>query len=331
MEKLGRIAIIGGGSWATALAKMVLAKQDQINWCMHRQDRIDEFIAKGHNPAYLTDVLFDIDRINFTSDINEAVKSAKTIIFATPSPYLSDTLDKLTIGLEDKLIVTGIKGIMPGKNLIISDYFVETYGLRPEQIAVIAGPCHAEEVAKEQLSYLTISCVDLNMVESFSDLFSSDYVKVTKSNDVSGVEYGSVLKNVFAIASGIYNGLAYGDNFQAVLLSNSIQEMDRFLSKANPLNRNICESVYLGDLLVTGYSQYSRNRTFGFAIGEGHSIKTIQDEMGMVAEGYYGTKCMYEINKRFKVDLPIVDAVYNVLYNELDPKQVMKQLTNKLK
>lgn len=331
MEKLGRIAIIGGGSWATAIAKMVLAKQDQINWYMHRQDRIDEFIAKGHNPAYLTNVSFDTARINFSADINETIKSAKTIIFATPSPYLSEALAQLTVDLKDKLIVTGIKGIIPGKNLIISDFFAETYGLKPEQISVIAGPCHAEEVAKEQLSYLTISCVDINMVESFADLFSSHFVKVTKSNDVSGVEYGSVLKNVFAIAAGIYNGLEYGDNFQAVLLSNSIQEMDKFLSKANPLNRNICESVYLGDLLVTGYSRYSRNRTFGYAIGAGQSIDDIQDEMGMVAEGYYGTKCIYEINKKFNVDLPIVNAVYDVLYNKLDPKQVMKQLTNKLK
>lgn len=331
MEKLGRIAIIGGGSWATAIAKMVLTKKDQINWYLHRQDRIDDFIAEGHNPAYLTNVSFDTSRIHFSMDINETIKSAKTVIFATPSPYLNDALEGLTESLENKLIVTAIKGIIPGKNLIISDFFAEHFGLNPDHIAVIAGPCHAEEVAKEQLSYLTIACMDHNMVESFSDLFSSDHVKVTTSNDVSGVEYGAVLKNVYAIAAGIYNGLEYGDNFQAVLLSNSVQEMDKFLSYVHPLNRNICESVYLGDLLVTGFSRYSRNRTFGYAIGQGSSIENIQNEMGMVAEGYYGTKCIYEINKKYKVDLPIVSAVYDVLYNHADPKKVMKLLTNKLK
>ena len=331
MEKLGRIAIIGGGSWATAIAKMVLTKQDQINWYLHRQDRVDEFRSKAHNPAYLTNVSFDVNRINFTNNINEAINSADTIIFATPSPYLKEELSKLTISLKDKLIVTAIKGIIPGNNLIISDFFIQVYGVPAENIAVIGGPCHAEEVAKHKLSYLTISCTDLAKTKSFSELLSSDYVKVTTSNDVTGVEYGSVLKNVYAIAAGIYNGLNYGDNFQAVLLSNSIQEMDKFLSSVHPLNRNICESVYLGDLLVTGYSKYSRNRTFGYSIGQGHSVQDIQDKMGMVAEGYYGTKCIYEINKIHAIDIPIAQAVYQVLYEQADPTIVMKQLTNKLK
>ena len=331
MEKLGRIAIIGGGSWATAIAKMVLTKNNQIGWYMHRQDRIDSFKATGHNPAYLTNVSFDVNNINFSCDINECIKQADTLIFVIPSPYLKKELRALTVSLKDKLIVTAIKGIIPGENLIVSDFFIHKHKVNPTDIAVIAGPCHAEEVAKDQLSYLTVSCPDLTKADSFSNLLTSDYVKVTTSKDVSGVEYGSVLKNIYAIAAGIYHGLAYGDNFQAVLLANSIQEMNKFLNKVYPLNRNICESVYLGDLLVTGYSKYSRNRTFGYSIGQGHSVEGAQSEMGMVAEGYYGTKCIYEINKKHNVDMPILDAVFAVLYNNANAQQVMKQLTNKLK
>ena len=331
MEKLGRIAIIGGGSWATAIAKMVLTQKEQISWYMHRQDRIDSFKAKGHNPAYLTNVKFDVNKIKFSINIDECIQNADTIIFVTPSPYLKAELSNLTVSLKNKLIVTAIKGIIPGENLIVSDFFTHKYGVEADRIAVIAGPCHAEEVAKHQLSYLTISCTDLSKAKSISSLLTSEYVRVTISKDVAGVEYGSVLKNVYAICSGIYQGLAYGDNFQAVLLSNCIQEMNHFLNKVHPLNRSICESVYLGDLLVTGYSKYSRNRTFGFSIGRGHSVESAQAEMGMVAEGYYGTKCIYEINQKYQVDMPILAAVHDVLYNSANSEEVMRELTNKLK
>ncbi|HJD92617.1 MULTISPECIES: NAD(P)H-dependent glycerol-3-phosphate dehydrogenase [Bacteroides] len=331
MEKLGRIAIIGGGSWATAIAKIVLSKKDKINWYMHREDRIIAFKEKGHNPAYLTNVNFDINKINFSNDINKTINTADTLIFVTPSPYLKDELKDLTVSLENKLIVTAIKGIIPGKNLIVSDFFSQVYHVSQPNIAVIGGPCHAEEVAKHKLSYLTVSCTDLEKAKSFSNLLTNDYVRVTTSKDVAGVEYGSVLKNVYAIAAGIYYGLGYGDNFHAVLLSNSILEMDKFLNKVYPLNRNVCESVYLGDLLVTGYSKYSRNRRFGHSIGQGHSVEGAQAEMGMVAEGYYGTKCIYEINLKQQVDMPILQAVYKVLYQNADPRSEMKLLTNRLK
>ncbi len=331
MEKLGRIALIGSGSWATAIAKMVLDKEIEISWYMHRQDRINAFIEKGHNPAYLTNVSFDTNRIKFTTDINTCVENADTLIFATPSPYLSDGLKELTLPLKDKIIVTAIKGIIPDGNLIISDYFAQKYQVDASKIAAIAGPCHAEEVAKNNLSYLTVSCIDTQRATSIANLIASKSIKVTTNNDIEGVEYSAVLKNVYAVASGIYNGLNYGDNFQAVFLSNAIQEMDTFLNKIYPLNRNICESVYLGDLLVTGYSKYSRNRTFGYAVGTGYSIKDAQDKMGMIAEGYYGTKCIYEINKKHKVNMPILEAVYNVLYEEKDAKETMYQLTSQLK
>ena len=307
MKLPGKIAIMGGGSWATAIAKIILTQAESINWYMRRDDRIEEFKRLGHNPAYLTSVRFDIRRINFSSDINKVVKESDTLIFVTPSPYLKSHLKKLKTKLKDKFIVTAIKGIVPDENLIVSDYFHQMYDVPEENIAVLAGPCHAEEVALERLSYLTVGSVN---------------------PDVAGIEYASVLKNVYAIAAGICSGLKYGDNFQAVLVSNALQEMNRFLNTVHPLERCTNDSAYLGDLLVTSYSNFSRNRVFGTMIGKGYSVKSAQIEMEMIAEGYYGTKCIKELNKHLHVNMPIVDAVYNILYERISPMIEIKLLTD---
>ncbi|MCD8165793.1 MAG: NAD(P)-binding domain-containing protein [Bacteroides sp.] len=328
MKLPGRIAIIGGGSWATAIAKMVLAQEESINWYMRRDDRIADFKRLGHNPAYLTSVKFDIKRINFNSNINEIVKDSDTLIFATPSPFLKAHLKKLKIKIKDKFIITAIKGIVPDENLIISDYFNKVYGVPPENVVVLAGPCHAEEVALERLSYLTIACPDMDKARMFARKMAGSYIKTSVSADISGIEYSSVLKNVYAIASGICSGLKYGDNFQAVLMANAIQEMNRFLKTVYPVDRSIDDSVYLGDLLVTAYSNFSRNRIFGTMIGKGYSVKSAQIEMEMIAEGYYGTKCIKEINKHFHVNMPILDAVYNILYERISPTIEIKLLTD---
>ena len=328
MENCGTIAIMGGGSWATAIAKMLLEKNDSIYWYMRRDDRIEEFRRLGHNPAYLTSVHFDVNRIHFSSDINKVVENSDTLIFVTPSPYLKSHLKKLKVKLRDKFIVTAIKGIVPDDNLIVSEYFTKEYGVPAENIAVLAGPCHAEEVALERLSYLTIACPDTDKACTIARKLASSFIKTSVSNDVAGIEYSSVLKNVYAIAAGICSGLKYGDNFQAVLMSNAIQEMNRFLQTVHPLNRNVSDSVYLGDLLVTGYSNFSRNRTFGTMIGKGYSVKSAQIEMEMIAEGYYGTKCIKEINKHYHVNMPIVDAVYNILYERISPTIEIKLLTD---
>ena len=306
MKLPGKIAIMGGGSWATAIAKMCLAQEDSINWYMRRDDRIADFKRLGHNPAYLTGVKFDTKRISFSSNINDVVKESDTLMF----------------------IITAIKGIVPDDNVIVSEYFTKEYGVPPENIAVLAGPCHAEEVALERLSYLTIACPDKDKARIFARRLGSSFIKTSVSDDVSGIEYSSVLKNVYAIAAGICSGLKYGDNFQAVLISNAIQEMNRFLNTVHPLNRNVDESVYLGDLLVTGYSNFSRNRTFGTMIGKGYSVKSAQIEMEMIAEGYYGTKCIKEINKHHHVNMPILDAVYNILYERISPMIEIKLLTD---
>lgn len=328
MKTAGKIAIMGGGSWATAIAKMVLAQAKSINWYMRRDDRIADFKRLGHNPAYLTGVKFDTRRINFNSNINDVVKESDTLIFVTPSPYLKSHLKKLKTKIKDKFIITAIKGIVPDDNLIVSEYFTKEYGVPPENIAVVAGPCHAEEVALERLSYLTIACPDINKASVLAQMLSSSYIKTSVSNDVAGIEYGSVLKNVYAIAAGICNGLKYGDNFQAVLMSNAIQEMKRFLDTVHPIDRHVNDSAYLGDLLVTGYSNFSRNRTFGTMIGKGYSVKSAQIEMEMIAEGYYGTKCIKEINKHYHVNMPILDAVYNILYERISPTIEIKLLTD---
>ncbi|MDR0988690.1 MAG: glycerol-3-phosphate dehydrogenase [Prevotellaceae bacterium] len=331
MKLPGQIAIIGGGSWATAIAKMVLAQAETINWYMRRDDRILDFKRLRHNPAYLTGVKFDTKRINFSSNINDVVKSSDTLIFVTPSPYLKTHLKKLKVRIRDKFIITAIKGIVPDDNLIVSSYFTEEYGVPPENIAVLAGPCHAEEVALERLSYLTIACSVVEKASIIARHLASSYIKTSVSNDVAGIEYSSVLKNVYAIAAGICSGLKYGDNFQAVLLSNATEEMNRFLQTVHPLNRNITDSVYLGDLLVTAYSNFSRNRTFGTMIGKGYAVKSAQIEMEMIAEGYYGTKCIKEINKHHHVNMPILDAVYNILYERISPMIEIKLLTDSLR
>ncbi|MDO5571482.1 MAG: NAD(P)-binding domain-containing protein [Bacteroidales bacterium] len=331
MKLPGRIAIIGGGSWATAIAKMVLTNTDKINWYMRRNDRIDEFRQLGHNPAYLSSVKFDINRIFFSSNLNEIVKKSDTLIFATPSPYFKQHLKKLKAKISDKFIITSIKGIVPDENMIISEYLKTFYNVPNDNIAVLGGPCHAEEIAYERLSYLTVGCNDTEKAILFADFLKSHYINTCTSQDVAGIEYGSVLKNVYAIAAGICSGLKYGDNFQAVLVSNAIQELNRFVSTVNPINRNITDSVYLGDLLVTAYSKFSRNHMFGTMIGKGYSVKSAQIEMEMIAEGYYGVKCIKEINEKFNVYMPILDAVYNILYKRMSPYVEIKLLSEILK
>lgn len=319
---------MGGGSWATAVAKIVLEKVDHISWYMRRPEVIEDFKRLEHNPSYLTSVHFDVNRISFSSDINEVVRNCDTLIFVTPSPYLKNHLKKLKEKLHNKFVITAIKGIVPDENLICSEYFRQVFNVPDDNLAVLGGPSHAEEVALGRLTYLTIGCTDEEKAANFADLIASSYVKTKTNSDVIGIEYASVLKNVYAIASGICNGLKYGDNFQSVLVSNAVQEMSRFLNAVYPIERNVYDSAYLGDLLVTSYSNFSRNRVFGTMIGRGYSVKSAQIEMEMIAEGFYGTKCMKEINRHFHVNMPILDAVYNILYEKISPSIEIKLLTD---
>lgn len=319
---------MGGGSWATAIAKIMLEKVDHVHWYMRRADTIEGFKRLEHNPSYLTGVHFDVRRITFSTDINEVVRACDTLIFVTPSPYLKNHLRKLKVKIHDKFIITAIKGIIPEENLICSEFFRQVYNVPDDNLAVLGGPSHAEEVALSRLTYLTVGCSDESKAKAFADLIAGSYVKTKTSTDVIGIEYASVLKNVYAVAAGICNGLKYGDNFQSVLISNAVQEMSRFLRAVYPVERNVYDSVYLGDLLVTAYSNFSRNRVFGTMIGRGYSVKAAQIEMEMIAEGYYATKCMKDINRHFHVNMPILDAVYNILYERISPVIEIKLLTD---
>ncbi len=330
MNNCGKIAIIGGGSWATAIARIVVRHTHHIGWYMRRDDRIAEFKRLGHNPAYLMAANFNVEEINFSSDLNRIVNDYDTLVFVTPSPYLKNHLKKLTTPLRNKNVVSAIKGIVPNENVVVSEYFHQVWEVPYDNIACIGGPSHSEEVAMERLSYLTIGCSDITKAQAFADIISSEFIKTKTSTDIIGIEYAAVLKNVYAIAAGICHGMKYGDNFLAVLIANAAQEMERFLNAAYPAQRCVNDSAYIGDLLVTCYSNFSRNRTFGTMIGKGYSVKSAQIEMEMVAEGYYGTKCMKEINELMQVDMPILNAVYSILYERQGPSLVIPQLANRL-
>jgi glycerol-3-phosphate dehydrogenase (NAD(P)+) len=331
MESIGTVGIMGGGSWATALAKIISMTQTDFCWYMRRPEQIEEFKTYGHNPAYLTGVKFNLDHITFYSNINDIVRRCDTLIFAIPSPFLKMHLNKLRVSLKDKNIISAIKGIVPDENLPIADYFAKKYGVPEANIGVLGGPCHAEEVALERLSYLTIGSKDNARGEQIAQMFNTHFTRTSTSYDVAGIEYASVLKNVYAVVVGICHGLKYGDNFQAILIANAIIEMARFIDAVAPNGRNISASVYLGDLLVTAYSRFSRNRIFGTMIGKGYSVKTAQLEMEMIAEGYFGTKCIKEINSVYNVEMPILDAVYGILYERKSAVPTIRKLTDTFK
>lgn len=326
--ELGKVAVLGGGSWATALAKLLLNNCDSIGWYMRSEEKIEEFRKSGHNPSYLTDASFDTSRIAFSADINEVAENADSLVVAMPSPYFLPEFSKLTVDISGKNMVSAVKGIVPDRNSIITDFLEQERSVDRNRMLVIGGPCHAEEVALERLSYLTIGCRDVEKARAFASLLASARMKTIISDDVDGIEYAAVLKNVYAIAAGMVNGMKAGDNFMAMLVSNSIREMRKFVDTIAPMPRDIDLSAYLGDLLVTAYSRFSRNHNFGSMIGKGYSVKVAKMEMSMVAEGYYGTKCMYEINRRpdLGVEMPILDMVHSVLYEGVNARKAMKAL-----
>ncbi len=332
MNKELKFAVLGGGSWATAIVKMLTENLKMVTWYMRNEDAVEHIKKQKHNPNYLSSVEFKVDQLDLTTDLNYAVSNNDILIFAIPSIFLESELSKLNISLEDKIVFSAIKGIVPETGLIVGEHFHEKYNLPFPNIGVITGPCHAEEVALERLSYLTIACADTDKAKLVAQRFNSDYIKTKISDDIIGTEYAAMLKNIYAIAAGIAHGLGYGDNFQSVLMSNAIREMNRYIKRVHKMKRNINNSAYLGDLLVTGYSTFSRNRMFGNMIGKGYTVKSAMMEMSMVAEGYYATKSAYELKSTFKskVKSPIIDAVYEVLYGGKNAKRIFKELTDKI-
>ncbi len=323
---------MGGGSWATALAHLFLRNCDHIFWYMRRDDRIDEFRATRHNPAYLSDIEFPVERITFSSDINHICREADAIVLVMPSPYFKAHTARLTADISGKIIVTAVKGIVPGDNELVTDYMHRCFGVPHDHMLVVSGPTHAEEIALNRPSYLTVGCPDAELARQIAGSLASPSLHTILSTDVEGIEYAGVLKNVYAIAAGIVHGLKMGDNFLAMLVSNAVREMQRFLDTLHPdPTRNICDSVYLGDLLVTSYSRFSRNHNFGSMIGKGYSVKAARMEMEQTAEGYYGTNCIHEINNLWHVEMPVLDTVYDILYRRKSPDRAMRALAASLR
>ncbi|MEA3446057.1 MAG: NAD(P)H-dependent glycerol-3-phosphate dehydrogenase [Bacteroidota bacterium] len=330
MEKDQHIAVLGGGSWATALVKLLSNNVKQLTWFMRNYSDIEYIRKHHHNPRYLSDVELNTSKIQLFDNINKAVETADILLFAIPSAFLENALDKLTVEIKNKKVISAIKGIVPEHDLIIADYLNQEYSVPLKHIGVVAGPCHSEEVALERLSYLTIASQDNQLAEYFASQLQCRYLHTFTSDDIFGTEYSAVLKNIYALAAGICHGLGYGDNFQAVLISNAIREIERFANTVHPIGRDIKDSAYLGDLMVTAYSNFSRNRQFGSMIGKGYSVKTVFVEMNMVAEGYYATKTIDSINRNYNVDMPIAKAVYNILYGKKQASAEIRILTQLL-
>lgn len=322
---------MGGGSWATAQVKLLCNNTDKVQWWMRSKVAIESIQNFGHNPHYIQSIEFEKEKLNVTDNLQEVVDNSDYLVVAIPSAFLHETIEHYKpTGLENKVLFSAIKGIINEFDSIPARYFHKQLGVPYDQIGLVCGPCHAEEVALEKLSYLTIGCHDEEKAQVMARMLACRYIKTSTTEDVFGTELSAILKNVYAVAAGICHGLGYGDNFQAVLISAAIREIERFLDSVHEIHRDVKSSAYLGDLLVTAYSPYSRNRTFGTMVGKGYSVKWATIEMNMVAEGYYATRGIHEINKKFQADLPIADAVFNILYEKKSPMLEMKLLADKL-
>ncbi len=334
MLSKSKIAVIGGGSWATALTKILLNNVESIAWWVRREETAEHIRTFGHNPNYISSIEFDQKKLNVSTNLKETIKNSEVLFLVIPSAFLHSEFVRAKItaeDLKDKIIISAIKGIIPEFTLIPAAYLNDQFGVEYNNMAIVAGPCHAEEVAHERLSYLTIATPTRGRAYAIGDLLKCRYINVNRNDDLVGTEYSAIMKNIYAIAAGMCFGIGYGDNFMAVLLSNAIRETEQFVDHVYPKHRDVKTSAYLGDLLVTAYSQYSRNRTFGNMIGKGYSVKFAKLEMKMVAEGYYASKCVNDIQKKFELNLPIADAVYQCLYNGKNPKKTFKSIQGLLK
>ncbi len=338
-----KFGIIGSGSWATALAKILTDNGNKINWWIRNPQVINHLMERHHNSQYLSSCYFDNSLLNPSTDIKTIIEASDCIVIAVPSAYVVESLDSLPKNIfSGKKVISAIKGILPEENLLMNDYLSQHFNLPLADYFAVLGPCHAEEVAAEKLSYLTFSGIDIEVNKKISEFFKSDYINVVENNDIYGVQFAAILKNIYALGAGIAHGLDYGDNFLSVLIANCADEMAGFLKQAGIRNIevghlphtvkeqqdriNYAASVYLGDLLVTCYSLFSRNRTFGNMIGKGYSVKSAQLEMNMVAEGYNASRCMHIINKKINAEMPIADAIYSILWENIRPAEAIKKM-----
>ncbi|HEV8507649.1 MAG TPA: NAD(P)H-dependent glycerol-3-phosphate dehydrogenase [Chitinophagaceae bacterium] len=338
------IGIIGSGSWATALAKILTDGNQHVNWWIRNKETINQIQKRRHNPHYLSSVYFNTSLLSLENDLGKVVAGSDILLIAVPSAFVEETLGALNAScFEHKKIISAIKGIIPGQNVLLNAYLLKQFDVSLEDYFVVLGPCHAEEVAAEKLSYLTFSGIDVTMAQEIASNFKTDYINTIVNHDILGVQYAAVLKNIYALGAGIAHGLEYGDNFLSVYIANSADEMAGFLRKVgiehivvgehheeDPVTHrkapNYAASVYLGDLLVTCYSLYSRNRTFGNMIGKGYSVRSAQLELNMVAEGYNAARCIYDLNKEIMAEMPIAETVYKILWENVKPVDGFKQI-----
>jgi len=326
-----KILVVGNGSWATALVKILLFNKRDVYWWLRKQEYIDFIVSYRHNPKYLSSVDLHIKRGQMSSELSEIIQRKNIVVLASPSAYIIDVLSPLKASdLNNKVVVSAIKGTVGPKNQCLNEYLLDNYKVQSTKYVAITGPCHAEEVASERLSYLTFSSESTSLANNVAELFDNRFIRTNTSSDVIGTEYAAILKNVYAILAGICQGMGMGDNFQSVLVSNAMQEMSRFINAVCPMERNLLETCYMGDLLVTAYSQFSRNRTFGRMVGKGYSIKSAQIEMDMVAEGYYASKGVYELAQKHSIPTPLIDAVYHILYHNVAPSIEISLLSSLL-
>ena len=334
-----RFGIIGSGSWATALVKILTDNNQKVNWWIRNSPIIEQIKKRRHNPHYLSSAYFDVSLLSMSNNVNEIIEQSDILVLAVPSAYIKQVLATAPAStLQNKKILSAIKGLVPQQDLLLNEYLLKEFNFPIENYFAVLGPCHAEEVAAEKLSYLTFSGVDVAMTQQIAACFKTDYINTITNHDILGVQYAAVLKNIYALGAGIAHGLEYGDNFLSVYIANSADEMAGFLRSVGiqhivvgehhhtdpytlKKDINYAASVYLGDLLVTCYSPYSRNRTFGTMIGKGYTVQSAQLEMNMVAEGYNASKCIYNINKKIKSDLPIAETVYKILWERLLPAE----------
>lgn len=330
--KKPQICVLGGGSWATAIVKLLTDNGHNLSWYMRNNYNIAHIRKYGRNQRYLPAAKLDVSRFVMSDDINAVAKDADILIFAVPSAYFISEVSKIRCSLQGKFLISAVKGFVGNDHLTVAEYFNHNYGVPFDKIGVISGPCHAEEIALERLSYLTITAKSLDVSEYLCSFFQGEYVNAVTGTDIYGVEHAAALKNVYALAAGICHGLGYGDNYQAVLVTCAFHELKYFINISHPdKDRLTTTSAYLGDLLVTSYSQFSRNRTFGAMIGKGYSVVSAQMEMGQVAEGYFAAKAIHEINQSVGADMPIAEAVYNILYNGHNAEEEILLLNKKLK
>jgi glycerol-3-phosphate dehydrogenase (NAD(P)+) len=339
MEPKFKIGVIGSGSWATALVKILTDNQHEVNWWIRNSQSIESIKRRRHNPHYLPSAYFDVSLLHLFNDVKEVVERSDLLVLAVPSAYIQNVLEQLPKeALLNKKILSAIKGLIPGPDVLLNDYLKKQFHLPLENYFAVLGPCHAEEVAAEKLSYLTFSGIDADATQQMTALFQTSYINTIINTDILGVQYAAVLKNIYALGAGIAHGLEYGDNFLSVYIANSADEMAGFLRRLGALHMvvgeheqkdvsgkrkdiNYAASVYLGDLLVTCYSLYSRNRTFGAMIGKGYTVQSAQLEMNMVAEGYYASKCIYNINKKIGAEIPMAETIYKILWERMNAEK----------